>query len=685
MTRPSHHSAYGPPGVVERTTSVARGLMAFGLGVPFGVVFGVSETLATDTGRSLDDWYLLAAGGLSMGVLLALVLARAAANLGAAVGSTIARCALVAAGAWVVLFNVGDTAAVAVLVVIGLAGSVPAALLMGIDALAHRPSARPIAAVGAPAASMSAGVCVGAFVMFLDPTLLWSDVAAVGGVVAAVGAWRRLGYPDRIRGASTRQDVPAADRTPAGVRILLAGALGVAGAGVVRIAPFLFDQWEAGVRYHLLALAAAGATGTAVLAGVQWLPARWQRNAPTEVDDAARLTALVAGLVLLVAISETLPGVVAGAGLAAGLALGGVVLLCAVGARGERNPATSIGAIGVVGAGAWVATWGTWHWWSDPVGSPRVALALSAVPALVAGAVVMARPLRDGAAVVVDDTALPNDTALPVAASPTPAVDPTGEQRTEPPALLDVAGVEFSYGTVQVLFGVDLQVRAGEVVALLGTNGAGKTTLLRTITGLATPSSGTIRMAGTDLAQYSASERVVLGINQIAAGAAVAPDLTVAENLDMFGHSLGAAAARSGRDRALEVFPKLGQRLGQRASSLSGGERQMLSLSKSLVLHPTLLIVDELTLGLAPVAVGALVPVIRRLHEEGSAVLLVEQSVHLALDVADRAYCIEKGRIVFKSDADALRADSGLLEAVYLEGIAAALEHRSGVAGGGAR
>ena len=242
--------------------------------------------------------------------------------------------------------------------------------------------------------------------------------------------------------------------------------------------------------------------------------------------------------------------------------------------------------------------------------------------------------------------------------------------------MLDARGIEFSYGPVQVLFGVDLQVRQGEVVALLGTNGAGKTTFLRTIAGLASPSAGTIRMAGGDLAPFSAADRVLLGINQIAAGAAVAPDLTVAENLAMFGHTLHRAEAHAGAARALEVFPRLAEREHQRASSLSGGERQMLALSKSLVLRPRLLVIDETTLGLAPVAVAALVPVIRRLHAEGASVLLVEQSVHLALDLADRAVCMEKGRIVYESDAEELRADPALLEAVYLEGIAAALEHR---------
>ena len=144
----------------------------------------------------------------------------------------------------------------------------------------------------------------------------------------------------------------------------------------------------------------------------------------------------------------------------------------------------------------------------------------------------------------------------------------------------------------------------------------------------------------------------------------------------MFGHTLDPRHAHAGTARALEIFPEFRERLDQRASLLSGGQRQMLALAKSLVLHPRLLIVDEFSLGLAPIVVAQLVPVIRRLHAEGTSVLLVEQSVAVALDLADEAACMEKGRIVYRSPAEALRADPGLLQAAYLEGITTALEHR---------
>ncbi len=671
--------AYGPPGRTEHHAGVARALMAFGLGVPFGVVFGVVDTIAIDTGRTVSGWYTVAAAALAVGVALAVIISRAAVNLGSAIGTTLALSTLVAAGAWIVLFNTGEQVAVDALVAVGLGASVPLLTLAALDALTLQPSARPIKAVGQPAAAALAGAATGAFVMFLDPTLVWSDITTVGGLIALYGALRRAGLPDRLRAAVPADAPLPADESPTGVRVLLSATLGVLAAGAVRIGPFLSEQFGAGVRYTLLTLVATGTTGVGVLMGFIWLPRKLDRTGAAEVDDVARLSLGAGAVMVLVAISQTLPGTVAGAGLASGAAIAGIALSAAAGARGSgRRGAVTVAT--VTGLATWVLTWAAWTTLVEAVGSERGALALIAVPALAAGIIVSIRPLGpeqtvprrtnlDGSTGAAAGLVAPSDTTdlVPPAAS---------GSRVERDVLLDARGVEFSYGAVQVLFGVDLQVRQGEVVALLGTNGAGKTTFLRTVAGLAAPSAGSIHLAGGDLAPFSPSDRVLLGINQIAAGAAVAPDLTVSENLAMFGHTLTRAEAHAGAARALEVFPRLAEREHQRAASLSGGERQMLALSKSLVLRPRLLIIDETTLGLAPVAVGALVPVIRRLHAEGAAVLLVEQSVHLALDLADRACCMEKGRVVYESDADELRADPALLESVYLEGIAAALEHR---------
>jgi len=241
--------------------------------------------------------------------------------------------------------------------------------------------------------------------------------------------------------------------------------------------------------------------------------------------------------------------------------------------------------------------------------------------------------------------------------------------------LLVCTGLDVAYDNVQVLFGIDLCVEAEQIVALLGTNGAGKTTLLRAIAGLERQRAGTISFGGADISNFDPTWRVGLGINQIAGGHALAEDLTVAENLRLFGYSLGRhrTSLHQGIDRALGVFPRLADRRNQPASTLSGGEKQMLALSKALILRPRLLIIDEFSLGLAPKVVGELLPIVSELNAGGSAILLVEQSVNIALSIADHAYCMEKGEIVYDGSAERLRDDPELMRAVYLEGVSKAL------------
>jgi ABC-type branched-subunit amino acid transport system ATPase component len=243
------------------------------------------------------------------------------------------------------------------------------------------------------------------------------------------------------------------------------------------------------------------------------------------------------------------------------------------------------------------------------------------------------------------------------------------------PPLLVCERLAVSYDSVQVLFDVSVSVGAGQIVALLGTNGAGKTTLLRTISGLETQDRGRISFGGVDISRMDPTWRVSLGISQIAGGRAVAEGLTVAENLRMFGYSLGTdrAALRSGIEAALDAFPRLAERRNQAASTLSGGEKQMLALAKAFILRPRLLIIDEFSLGLAPKIVGELLPVVTRINQAGTAVLLVEQSVNIALSIAEHAYCMEKGEIVYDGAASRLRDDPELLRSVYLEGVSKAL------------
>lgn len=237
--------------------------------------------------------------------------------------------------------------------------------------------------------------------------------------------------------------------------------------------------------------------------------------------------------------------------------------------------------------------------------------------------------------------------------------------------MLSCRRVEFSYAQLQVLFGVDFAVDDGEMVALLGTNGAGKSTLLKVISGLSLPTSGTVRYRGQDITYLDAERRVRLGITQAPGGRALFSSMNVVENLRAFGHTLGRdrKAVDAAIERSLATFPRLNERRNSRARTLSGGEQQMLGLSQALILRPRLLLIDELSLGLAPVIVGQLLDLVRDINAEGTAVVLVEQSVNIALCVAHHAYFMEKGQIRFDGASSELLARRDLLRAVFLDGV----------------
>jgi ABC-type branched-subunit amino acid transport system ATPase component len=234
--------------------------------------------------------------------------------------------------------------------------------------------------------------------------------------------------------------------------------------------------------------------------------------------------------------------------------------------------------------------------------------------------------------------------------------------------LLTCEGIDAGYGQIQVLFGVDLDVADGEIVALLGTNGAGKSTVLKVVAGLMGPTPGRLAMGGTDLSKLSPADRVRAGVVLVPGGRGVFPSLTVAENLRLAGW-----LARKDKTfiadamaRAFELFPVLEERLDSKASLLSGGEQQMLTLAQALLCRPRLLMIDELSLGLAPIVVATLLDVVKRINADGTTVVVVEQSVNVATSIAQRAVFMERGQVRFSGPTKQLEKRPDLLRSVFL-------------------
>ncbi|MBI4788404.1 MAG: ABC transporter ATP-binding protein [Chloroflexi bacterium] len=222
--------------------------------------------------------------------------------------------------------------------------------------------------------------------------------------------------------------------------------------------------------------------------------------------------------------------------------------------------------------------------------------------------------------------------------------------------LLKVSEIEAYYGRVRALRDVSLQVAEGSVVALLGSNGAGKTTTLRVISGLVRPTRGFVEFQGRRIEKMRADELVRAGIAQAPEGRQLFPELTVRENLRLGAYTRGNdRSVEKDMARVFDYFPRLRERLGQHAGTLSGGEQQMLAIGRALMCKPRLLLLDEPSLGLAPLLVKEIFHIIGEIRAAGTTVVLVEQNVHMALNVADHAYLLETGRVVLNDSSAALR------------------------------
>jgi branched-chain amino acid transport system ATP-binding protein len=231
-------------------------------------------------------------------------------------------------------------------------------------------------------------------------------------------------------------------------------------------------------------------------------------------------------------------------------------------------------------------------------------------------------------------------------------------------ALLDVVGLRAGYGDVPVLRGIDLSIPAGSITALIGANGAGKTTLLRAISGIIPAEAGTIHYDGQDILGMPPQDIVRAGLVQVPEGRRLFPNMTVLENL-LVGSS--APAARRKRDEnlaaVLDLFPKVRERKAQLAGTLSGGEQQMVAIARALMASPRLLLLDETSLGLAPIVVDEIFVAVRRLAVQGLTILVVEQNTALALEVADHGYVLEQGHFAIQGPASGLMADPRVRQA----------------------
>jgi len=233
--------------------------------------------------------------------------------------------------------------------------------------------------------------------------------------------------------------------------------------------------------------------------------------------------------------------------------------------------------------------------------------------------------------------------------------------------LLEIKNLDVHYGAIQALHGVNLTVETGGIVALLGANGAGKSTTLRAISGLLRPSRGVILYDGKPLTGLPPHRIVEMGIAHVPEGRGIFSNFTVEENLAIGGHGRATTKREfsSDRDRALDLFPRLRERLKQSAGTLSGGEQQMLAIARALLAKPRLLLMDEPSLGLAPQIVQTIFRIIREINQSGTTVLLVEQNVHMALKTANDAYVLETGSVAMSGDAATL-AKSDQVRKAYL-------------------
>lgn len=516
--------------------------------------------------------------------------------------------------------------------------------------------------------------------------------SASGPSASAPSAWGPSASPAVASGVVVAGGISVPDAPWARRSIAAAFGAGALFAGMVGSGPALLSgEWQRTPRgaAGVLTAAAAGAA-VAVLFG-RWFH-RLDRRRGAARASGAGFQMMVGGLMaLLGALSFTYVGLVVSWSMAAGaLALAAVGLDAAVWgglSPSARRTVAARQAVGFAGGAAAAAALlagplaGRHHQMKIAVAalacievgrrlSRRCPPAAAAGPHRRSWSAAVPRRVRPGgggpaAAVPVEGRVRPGGGGSQGGLADTAPVEGRIRSGGGGP-LLELDGVGVAYEGVQVVFDASLTVEEGQVAVLLGANGAGKTTTLRAVSGLEPVSAGRIVFRGLDVTRTPPTWRVGMGLHQIVGGEAVATGLTVEENLRLFSHLVGRDRADAGMADALELFPRLRERLSRRAATLSGGEKQMLALAKALIVEPRLLLIDELSLGLAPALVTELVPVVRRIAARGTSVLLVEQSLNVACDLGDRAYVMDKGEIRHRGPVTDPETMADLLRSIYL-------------------
>ncbi len=536
----------------------------------------------------------------------------------------------------------------------------------------------------------------GRLAVALSPLLVGAAVAVVGGghgwqwlfliiaVPAAVLSVIALRLPEPARGGQEDQDLfgdaagdqdslppvaldaalPQLNR----IRTLRASIVAMAAIGFglfsvpVLASFFLRQHYGVGSFGRGLSLTVGAVAALIALPFAGRAYDRLHRADPTRAVRLFGLLVLVAGVFTPVqyampdAVLFTVLGIPTAVVLAAAFAMIGPLVTSVVPSP-LRGPGAALASIYVFGVG--VAGGGLVAAMVVGASGPRPAVLVVLVPATLLGGVLV---LRRPTAITHDLTTLVVDIRE--------EHDEIRRQRQHPEDLpaLQVAHVDFSYGHVQILFDVGFEVRRGEVVALLGSNGAGKTTLLRVIAGLGSPSRGLVRLDGRSITHISAEARTKAGIHMLPGGNGVFRDMTVRENLEMavYNHRRDRADMERRIAASLELFPELAGRTRELASALSGGQQQLMALARTLACEPRILIIDELSLGLAPIMVERLMATIEDLKAQGMTIIVVEQSLNVAMTIAERAVFLEKGQIRFDGPTAELVERDDLARAMFL-------------------